>query len=80
MGAPLSNCRWTLHVDARGEYRVRELIGTPGNEQVLEFHGIEDRAAATDLVRQRVALVETTMGGFVQLLGRHVAESTERAN
>ena len=77
MGSPLCNCRWSLHVEPGGDYRVRETIGAPGDEQVIEFCGIPDRATATDLVRGRVALIEATMGEFVQILDRCVAEQPE---
>lgn len=80
MGQPLCNCRWTLHVDAGGGYRVRETIGAPGEEQVIEFCGIPDRAAATDLVRGRVAMIEATMGEFVRMLDRRVVELPERVH
>lgn len=75
MGSPMKcDCRWTLHVETGGGYTVREHIAG----QVTNFMGIPTRAAATDLVRSRVALVESTMAEFASALGRQIEAMPNR--
>ncbi len=75
MRTPLGcDCRWTLHVAPGGGYTVREIIG----DQAISFIGLPTRADATDLVRSRVALVESTMSEFAAALGKQMADMPNR--